>query len=747
MTVQRTATFVQRWSVEIATVAATLVVWGGVPGFQVLGAVWLLLLAPGWQAARGLGLRALPVARGERAALILAVGLSLALSPVIVYWSSLLFGFRLLPMTASLAGVTLALGVAARWRPVAPILSLGYLFERSRYRRLALVLLALLAVLITLTYLQVRSGGALFPPFISDYAKQHTVIDLIERSGVPPRALLYPPWQDRPFVYPYFFHLLAASLRLLAGYSLNILAAFTLTAVTTALAFASLLAVLARALHGRERPALLSLLFVTVVGGLDLLPLAAQGLANAARDGLTAQALLVSLGVDGWLAPAQRGGIGSFYHFYTWVPQHLAAGLVYVLGVALYAVLGRRSRRLAGLLPFLLLALAGYSVYVALPVIVALLFYAIFDSGRAMLARPQPQGSRQRWRPLLTWLAIACASVLVAWPYLADLWRVRQAETAGLAFAVASNGLDWLDGAFFRQIFGPRWWAHLMDAPLYFLLELGALLVFGLWGWWVYVQRGRGESQTQSPPDGQVGWPAATQSRSAANFLLLAALVAAAMVLLLSSRGAALGITWNDLRMRAVLLLEVFLACSAGLGLEQAWNGAGPLATRRLRRGLAVALLTLGLAATAWDFTGLGLARFVLDKHISADEMGAYDFLRRATESDAVVQGVRGRDRSLHLYADRMSRVDAGMLSQMHVPSALLSADYAAVQAALTSASSAEAWRLLRQLDVDYLFVGPEERQVFAGNPEADLPALRNPSLFRPVYDTPHYDVFQVAAP
>lgn len=747
MTAQRAATFVQRWSVEIAIVAAALVVWGGVPGLRVLGAVGLLLLAPGWQAARWLGLRALPLTRPVGTILVLAVALSLTLSSVIAYWSSLLFGFQLLPLAASLAGVALALGSAARWRPATFTFGVGRLFDQPRYRRLALALLALLAVLLMLTYFQVHSGGAVYPPFISDYAKQHTVIALLERSGVPPRALLYPPWQDRPFVYPYFFHLLVASLRLLAGYSLNILAAFTLTAVITALAFASLLAVLVRALHGRERPALLSLLFVTVVGGLDLLPLAAQGLANAARDGLSAQALLVSLGVDGWLDPAQRGSIGSFYHFYTWVPQHLAAGLVFVLGVTLYALLGRTPRRLAGLLPFLLLALAGYSVYVAIPVVAALLLYAVGDSVRAALAKPRPPATVRRLGPALGWLAVASASLLVAFPYLRDLWRVRQAETAGLVFAVASNGLDWLDGALFRQLFGPRWWAHVLDAPLYFLLELGALLVFGLWGWWTYTRRGAEESQSQPDLDDQAGWPGATQSRPAANLLLLAALVAAAMVLLVSSRGAVVGVTWNDMRMRAVLVVQIFLACFAGLGLEQAWSGAHTPAAARLRRGLAVTLVTLGLLATAWDFTGLGLARFVLDKRIPADEIAAYDFLRLATEPDAVVQGVRGRDRSLHLYAERMSRVDVGMLSQMHVPIALLSADYAAVQAALTAASSDEAWRLLHQLDVDYLFVGPEERLAFGGSPEADLPALRDPAFFRLAYDSTRYDVFQVVAP
>lgn len=727
---------------EIAVFTALLAVAAGVPGLQTLGAVWLLLLAPGWQAARWLGLAGRRPLRGQGVAWVLAVALSLAISPVVIYWASLLAGFSRLVIALALAAVALLPSLLTPSPPLTP--SPGPLFADPRKRRWALALLALLAALITLNYLQVRVDGALYPPFISDYAKQHTVVDLIERSGVPPRLLLYPPWQEQPFVYPYFFHLLVASLRLLAGFSLSIVAAFTLTAVITALTFASLMATLARTLVGRERPALLTLLFVTLAGGLDLLPLAAQGLANGAREGLTPQALLVSLGVDGWLDPAQRGSIGSFYHFYTWVPQHLASGLVFALGVTLYALLGRSaSRRLALLLPVLLFALGGYSIYVAVPVVVALLLYASVDSGHALLARARPTETGRRWQPLLAWLAIALASLLVAWPYLLDLWSVRGAETAGLALAIASNGLDWLDGALFRQLFGPRGWAHLLDAPLYFLLELGALLVFGLWGWASYARHEPAAGQLPATGRlGVAGWP------PAARFLLLAGLVAAAMVLLVSSRGATLGITWNDFRLRAVLVVQIALACLAGLGLEQAWaQGSAASARLRWRRGLVAALVGLGLLATAWDFTGLGLARFALDKRVPADELAAYDFLRGSTATGAVVQGGLGRDRSLHLYADRRSRVDAGMIAQMHVPNALLSADYAAVQAALTAAGSQEAWRLLRQLGVDYLFIGPEERRAFAGSADAPLPALRDPDLFRLVYTSERYAVIQVLAP
>lgn len=713
------------WWVEAAIIAAALIILAGLPVARIVAAGFLVLLAIGWQLARWLGLRfSDPASR-----LLIALGLSLTLAPVVVYWTGLALGFHLLPATLALAGVGLLLGVLARIRPPASPATLAPLFTARRHWLLFAGLLAVLAAIVAIPYVQVTQRGTLIEPTMSDWYKHYTVTWLIEQTGLPPKNLLYPPWRDRPFVYYYFFHITVATLRLLSGGALSVLATFAIATVATALLLAGLVAVLARRLLKRERTALLAPLFVSVVGGLDLLPLLPTAISRVVGPG---GSLLSPFLLEGGLN-CRDGRILNIYSFYIWAPHHAAAGVAFVLGVTLFSALGR-SRRLIALLPFLLLAVIGHSVYVAVPVFSALGLYALWDIFTQRRSAPAALG-----RTLAGWLAVAAGFVIVGFPPLRDLSATSGAETSGLMLYISRVGATWQEGAIFTQILGDHWLTRLLDAPLHYLIDMGLPLVLGLLGAYLYVRQRRAAARRLA---GNGSDEATSASDRAALWLLaLAAVLALSMSVLITSRGAVLQFTCNDFRMRALLPASIALACFAGLALETI--------LAKWRRPLALVLLVLllgGVAGTARDFARHGLLRFVQGQGIPAEAMAAYDFARTHTPEDALFQGDMGRitlrDRPLHVYANRLSRIDAGIAPLLHVPAAILKPEVRTAVAGFATTSSQGAWASWRQLQVDYVFIGPEERAMYSDI--SDMSQFDDPRYFELVYDAFPYQIYRV---
>ncbi len=699
------------WLRELLLITATAIVAVRFPYLNALAGFLLIFLAPGWQTLRWLGISP----RRSTSSLLLAVGLSLAVSPVILYWTGLLAGFRSPLIAFALAGVSIAMGVLARLRPAATGPPLGALFQDWRHRRIFAGLLVLLGLIILIPLVQVRTQAGLIPPGMSDWAKHQTISWLIETTGLPPRHLFYPPWQQQNFVYYYFFHILVAALRLMSGGSLSILAAFTVTTLAVCLDFVGLVALVARRLTGQERPALISALFVSLIGGLDLLPLLPKGALAVLSSGLSLRTLAtLRLGTDCF-----AGSIPSPYAAYLWAPHHIGAGVALLAGLAVWQTVGG-SRRLALLAPVLLFAVAGYSVYFAIPVFVALALYGLLESaaGRA---------DKTAMRRLLSWAAVAAATVLLALPYLRDLLTTVAAETSGIVLYVSSNGSTWTDGAFFASFLRDSWLTRLLDAPLHWVIDVGGLLVFGVVGWivfWRNLEPGRGE------------W---TTERRVALLLLFIGGASLIVTTFFTSRGAVAQLSCNDLRMRGSLPLQIGLAVFAGLGVVWLWDRAN-----RLVRVGVMAVIVLGVASTVWTFTERGLVRFVQPPAVTNEALAAYEFVRGHTPAEAIFQGDVGRevhqDRLLHLYADRVSRVESGSYPLLQVPADTFRPDVQNTVAAFRTRDGAEAWRLWDALGVDYIFIGPQERQAYG----PDLPQFDDNRYFEVVYDHFPYQIMRV---
>ena len=208
---------------------------------------------------------------------------------------------------------------------------------------------------------------------------------------------------------------------------------------------------------------------------------------------------------------------------------------------------------------------------------------------------------------------------------------------------------------------------------------------------------------------------------------------------LFTSRGAVEQLSCNDLRMRGSLPLQVGLAVFAGLGVVWLWDR-----TSRLLRVALVGVIALGVASTVWTFTERGLVRFVQPPAVTNEALAAYEFVRGQTPKDAIFQGDVGRevhqDRLLHLYADRVSRVESGSYPLLQVPAEVFRPDVQSVVAAFRTRSAEVVWRRLDALGVDYVFVGPQERQAYG----PDLPQFDDGQYFAVVYDRFPYQVVRV---
>ena len=136
--------------------------------------------------------------------------------------------------------------------------------------------------------------------------------------------------------------------------------------------------------------------------------------------------------------------------------------------------------------------------------------------------------------------------------------------------------------------------------------------------------------------------------------------------------------------------------------------------------------------------------RFVQPPAVTNEALAAYEFVRGQTPADAIFQGDVGKevhqDRLLHLYADRVSRVESGSYPLLQVPADVFRPDVQSVVAAFRTRSAEEAWRLLDALGVDYVFVGPQERQAYG----PDLPQFDDGRYFEVVYDRFPYQIVRV---
>jgi hypothetical protein len=306
----------------------------------------------------------------------------------------------------------------------------------------------------------------------SDWQKHYGLVWEILTTGIPPRNMFFT--LDPPAIHPYyiFFHLTVALLAVLSDQMLSI--NFWLVACATMAAAAVLLAVyvLAHLLWKSDTAALASLLCVSLLGGLDVIPsLATYMLSASAPTG-------PYIHVESWDGCTSE--ISTFLTMYTWVPQHVIALAILLLAWLIYQF-GRSGVRPALLVALCLVSALGYSIYVPLGAAAGIGLYVVAKGIRFVW-------QRDRVSELLrarSWLVAGAIAAFVAVP-------MARYEVSGSAMGGGAPLTLWV-----RTAGVPRWGlvsatifqssfpqgniiAQLLDLPLYFLFEAGVTLFLAL---------------------------------------------------------------------------------------------------------------------------------------------------------------------------------------------------------------------------------------------------------------------------
>jgi len=472
----------------------------------------------------------------------LSCGLSLAITPLALRLAGLALPFRR-PMILGVLGLLAVLPLAGRRLlrhdrsfPAGPPLSPAVL---------ALLLLTA-ALLIPTLAVGTEPGGGETRIKGWDLNNHLAIAEAVSYRGLPPSNPFLA--SAAPLYYHTFFHILLGAIQSLAGrgspsYGL----AAALAVALAALCLATLYCVIA-ILTGKPRAAFLSLPFVSLVGGYNLIPVLFKAF-HAGELGSLADLVSHRWNVDAWVSHL-KFFIPDFMTQYYWAP-HAVAGAIVLLLALLF--LGKEETGWGGIVAagICLASMAGFNGYIAMggAATVALL------RGAGMLGFISP-GLRYR-RASLTRSALAGSTALLL-----------GSPVLGLYFGERGD----IDK--FRPLHGGAW------LPIQVLLEFGPALILGAAGM-------------------ALAWRHREKRKGTLAFLLMGA-AGLPLICLVASTGEN-----NDLAMRVSMLVWICLACFAGMALDSIWN-------RPSLRRAAMAILLPGVLGVLWFVVGASVGKPVL---------------------------------------------------------------------------------------------------------------------------------------
>lgn len=619
--------------------------------------------------------------RGTRC--LLSLALSLAIAPVFLnpLWHfanhrEVLIGGAWLVLVAG----SIALAIVRRRACLAePDCGAPRLFETRGSRLLAVFVGVVLAVGCVGTYWPADGPHGPAPSPVHDFIKHYAVLWSLERAPLPLGNPFFADDADGPAYYYHFFYLIPATVRAVSP-SLSIHAAFAGQGLLVSLATAGMFYLLAKRLTQREAPAMLALALATVVGGLDVIPLAVLNMR------------VITL--DAWADTLVR--IHALLTQMVWTPQNVQGVLITLVGA--YALSARGS---AGawivLLPLLGASLLGSTIWVAAIALPAALLWFLADLRRGP----------SRVRRLFAGLAAAMLTLAASWPSLAGYAETSRRHGKSLT-------LEWphQQHALLGRFAPPGPLANLLDLPWVIVIEFGALAILPL-------LRPRAAWRRM--------W-----SDAGGRFLLIGALLALIGFITLRSH-----FRYNDFGQKAILAAlaaaVVLSACAWDAGMRH-WRRV--IAAAVIVPGLAVSLLqTPAAAVRRFVAPGSPLHAIALPAALRAQrESAAIHSLREQLPPGAVVQahwsdgrlelqqligrqiGVMELQEDTHVFQGSCGNVQTRAVESLAV--------------AIRDADATELAAVLRGLRVTHVFVGEVERQAWP-----NLGRFQDASRFRTVFE------------
>jgi hypothetical protein len=671
----------------LLTLSAILIALAPVPLLSFPAAL-LLTVLPGWQIVRGLGLS---VGWREAGTIILSVAGGLLLVPIFLHWASLVFGFSRPVAFVTLALLTIGLAGLNDFRPIDQRLPQRLCDTRRQYILLTLLMLGLLIALI-IPYIEGQTAAGVYPVEMADWFKHYGVSWSIRHTGVPPADIFFygDPTRGK-LSYYYFFHLTVATLDLLHGGPSSIYFSFVILSLTGAITFVLLFYLLARRVLANTNAALWSLLFVTFVGGLDVIPMIPYTIQRFQQqfpgEPLTFLTLVGVNHIDGW-APAPQLRLNALYVHYLWVPQHVAGLLAFCLGLYYFSEVRARFR-LVIVAPFLLLAMLGHSAWIAMIGFTCLTLYALFDLGQHWrAAQKQALG-----RLFSGYALVAVAFLIIALPLARELLS-QDAPKSGLVFEIPQAG-SWPPLTPFKTYFGNTPWFRLLDLPIHYFFELGASLVCGLAGWWLFKNRHPDEP-------------------------LLPLLTLTILLGFITISSLASGRAWasmgfilnNDLGIRAIMPAQAALALFAGYFLAHLPTLRQ---TRWLKAGIGAGvglLMLVGLLAFGWEAWAMGAGKYFKPPRLDAAAYQALQAMPSVTEPLAVVKHRTHDNASAYqlMFGDRSPGFFTVEAAVFHPDLRQVIYQFGLSRFAFLNRLPVWSYQMFREMYANYVYVGPIDR-------------------------------------
>ncbi|MDM8526788.1 hypothetical protein QUF58_01140 [Anaerolineales bacterium HSG24] len=740
------------------TVATLILILIPVAPLSILGGLALLTLLPGRQWTRWLGLY-----RHWRdpQTILLSVVCGMLTTPLLIYWTGLLLDFNrmtlLLIMSLYILGLTML--EAKQPIPAQP----PHLNLKTSLPIIGLMLLTALGVF--LAYFELETSQGYYPVQMEDWQKHYGVAYALRHTGIPPSSpFFYGMYPDEPLIYYYFLHLNGATLDMLAGGESHLHATFVSMIVLTSLTFSGLVYLLARTMFCTRQAAMWALAFATLIGGLDIIPIIQRTITKF-RENFPDAPLELALflpreHIDNWIS-ALSLRMNTFYAHHVWVPQHLTGLTIICLGCYLYLTVENR-RKLLIIYPLLLFSLLGHSTWIAVIVATSLFLFALLQIFSAYQPQIMPWGNPSELSArnlFLVYALIAVSTIIIAAPFISPLLG-ENAPKSGIVFEI-----PYLDSwPMLRPIqanVGPTMLARLLDLPLHFLIEMGALIVVGLAGiisYWRLLARESAlapshEGELTSPPlvtEGRIERLISNRTDALLPFFALLLIIGMLTVSLFAS-----GRGWteldpnlklnNDLGLRAMMPGQLVLALFGGYFMAT-WPSLLPSDGRRrlVQVGLGL-LIGLGLLSSSWEFVAMGLTKYQIKPQLSTSAYQTLQDLPAMTppldKPWPVVQHRLHREISrfqLSLGQRPISfATGEAIVFHRHVPELALAHQLS--QQGFDNGLPVWSYQIFHNLGANYIFVGPAELEAMRHPEKYD-----HPQYFQHVYDNAEFSIYQV---
>jgi len=617
---------------------------------------------------------------------ILSLALSFALLPFLLYLSGCLFAFNEVGIYITSIGFSLLVRFYKK-RGIDGGRYIDFSCQNEKWLFLALSVLLLGMVFIPFAmHGRITADGDMYRmAFSGDWYKHLTIAaSTANHSAMPP---LNPYIYTRPPLnYYYFLYIIAAIPVKLSSHVIGVYQSFLFVTLLSAFLFFNTLLLLGKIVLRNERTGLIFASLAVFVGGFDIFEVFVYGARNLLKYNvheinphLFLTKVVPTRHIDFWVTDWERR-ISSVYTSFLWVPQHTSGVMIFLLIIIVFMAYEQAARSDSARdcawpgFSFMLLAAAlfaslmGFSSYVCTggAIIFALLFFV-----RAV-------GKKQTWSETLSPVILGLIAFVLTLPFLQSLRAYS--DRAGFVFHISSCG-NILNGALFSELLGKKsQLGHLLDAPIYYILEFGPLLILGVIGF-------RMVSEKYSNYLNDECWD-----------LLCCALFGPLLYIFIRPPYPGP----NNFQGRNALITFVLLSLFAAVAVMESKN--------KMLKRVGWLILLIGISANMYEFVGESVSP-LFQRKVPACTASALTWIRENTQPDANIQ-VSGHIsvKDFGFFAERSPALADRFHTELF---SVKEINYLELKRELNNALHAdtayEAWKELKKTNVDYLLVDRED--------------------------------------